>query len=120
MKAVGIRELKNSLSEYLRQVRGGEEVLVTDRGKPVAELRAPSRSDLTEEQWQELKALAAERRISVVELIRQAVEDLLPEGSTLGRAEMKRRALAATGRYRSGERDLSTRHDDHLAEIFGE
>ncbi|MFI5007275.1 MAG: type II toxin-antitoxin system Phd/YefM family antitoxin, partial [Solirubrobacterales bacterium] len=29
MKAVGIRELKNRLSEYLRLVRSGEEILVT-------------------------------------------------------------------------------------------
>lgn len=42
MKAVGVRELKNRLSEYLRLVRGGEEILVTDRGEVVAELRQPS------------------------------------------------------------------------------
>jgi len=42
MKAVGIRELKNRLSEYVRQVKDGEEVLVTDRGVVVAELRAPA------------------------------------------------------------------------------
>jgi len=41
MKAVGIRELKNRLSEYLRQVGQGEEILVTDRGVVVAELRRP-------------------------------------------------------------------------------
>jgi len=41
MKAVGIRELKNRLSEYLRAVREGECVYVTDRGQVVAELRAP-------------------------------------------------------------------------------
>lgn len=47
MKAVGVRELKNRLSEYLRLVRGGEEILVTDRGEVVAELRQPSlRMDL--------------------------------------------------------------------------
>ncbi len=44
MKAVGIRELKNRLSEYLRLVQGGEEILVTDRGEVVAELRQPSKS----------------------------------------------------------------------------
>ena len=38
MKAVGIRELKNRLSQYVRQVRAGEGVLVTDRGEVVAEL----------------------------------------------------------------------------------
>jgi antitoxin (DNA-binding transcriptional repressor) of toxin-antitoxin stability system len=41
MKTVGIRELKNSLSEYLRRVRAGESVLVTDRGEVVAELAPP-------------------------------------------------------------------------------
>lgn len=41
MKTVGVRELKNRLSEYLRQVRRGEGVLVTDRGEVVAELTSP-------------------------------------------------------------------------------
>ena len=41
MKAVGIRELKNRLSEYVRLVKNGESVLVTDRGAVVAELRPP-------------------------------------------------------------------------------
>jgi len=41
MKTVGVRELKNRLSEYLREVRGGEAVLVTDRGEVIAEVRAP-------------------------------------------------------------------------------
>jgi len=41
MKAVGIRELKDRLSEYLRQVQGGETLLVTDRGRVVAEIREP-------------------------------------------------------------------------------
>ena len=41
MTTVGIRELKSRLSEYLRLVADGELVLVTDRGRPVAELRPP-------------------------------------------------------------------------------
>ena len=41
MKTVGVRELKNRLSEYLREVRAGESVLVTDRGEARAELLAP-------------------------------------------------------------------------------
>jgi antitoxin (DNA-binding transcriptional repressor) of toxin-antitoxin stability system len=44
MKAVGIRELKDRLSEYLHLVRNGEEVLVTDRGEVVAELRQPGKA----------------------------------------------------------------------------
>ena len=41
MISVGVRELKNRLSAYLRLVRQGEEILVTDRGEAVAELRQP-------------------------------------------------------------------------------
>lgn len=40
VKTVGARELKNRLGTYLRQVREGITITVTDRGKPVAELRA--------------------------------------------------------------------------------
>jgi antitoxin (DNA-binding transcriptional repressor) of toxin-antitoxin stability system len=43
VKTVGIRELKNRLSEYLRQVRSGESVLVTDRGEVIAEFSPPGR-----------------------------------------------------------------------------
>jgi prevent-host-death family protein len=35
---VGVRELKNHLSEHLRRVRGGRELIITDRGKIVAKL----------------------------------------------------------------------------------
>lgn len=41
MRSVGIRELKNKLSQYLRLVRNGETLLVTDRGEVIAEIRAP-------------------------------------------------------------------------------
>jgi antitoxin (DNA-binding transcriptional repressor) of toxin-antitoxin stability system len=41
MKTVGVRELKNRLSEYLREVRRGETVLVTDRGEVIAEFSPP-------------------------------------------------------------------------------
>ena len=43
MKAVGLRELKNRLSEYVWHLRSGESVLVTDRGEVVAELGLPGR-----------------------------------------------------------------------------
>ena len=36
---VGARELKTRLGTYLRRVREGRTLLVTDRGEPVAELR---------------------------------------------------------------------------------
>ena len=36
--SVGIRELKGHLSEYLRRVRAGETVIITDRGQPVGRI----------------------------------------------------------------------------------
>ena len=42
---VGIRELKNRLSTYIERVRAGEEVIVTDRGRPVARLSALDAAD---------------------------------------------------------------------------
>ena len=39
MSTVGIRELRDHLSQYLRRVREGELLVITDHGKPVGELR---------------------------------------------------------------------------------
>lgn len=41
MEYVGIKTLKNHLSEYVRAAAAGHTVLVTDRGRVVAELIAP-------------------------------------------------------------------------------
>jgi prevent-host-death family protein len=38
MKSAGVAELKAHLSEYLASVKQGEEVTVTERGRPVARL----------------------------------------------------------------------------------
>jgi len=49
LKTASISELKARLSEYLNQVKTGMEVLITDRGKPVARLVLVSRGkDLKE------------------------------------------------------------------------
>jgi len=41
MRAVGLKVLKNRLSEYVRLAAGGETILVTDRDRVVAELIPP-------------------------------------------------------------------------------
>lgn len=38
MTVVGVRELRDRLSGYLRRVRRGETIVVTDRGRPVARI----------------------------------------------------------------------------------
>lgn len=62
MHSIGIKALKNKLSEYVRAAAAGETVLVTDRGQVVAELVSPRvRAD----------ASSTERRLG--ELMRQGL-----------------------------------------------
>lgn len=42
MQKVGLKTLKNKLSEYVRLAASGETVVVTDRGRTVAQLVPPS------------------------------------------------------------------------------
>jgi prevent-host-death family protein len=41
---VSVREIKNRMSEYLRRVQAGEEIVITSRGRPVARLAPLSES----------------------------------------------------------------------------
>jgi prevent-host-death family protein len=43
MRKVGLKTLKNKLSEYVRFAAAGETVVITDRGRPVAEIVPPRR-----------------------------------------------------------------------------
>jgi prevent-host-death family protein len=47
---VSVRQLKNGLSSYLRRVTRGERLVVTDRGRPIAELAPISDERLSPEQ----------------------------------------------------------------------
>lgn len=38
MRTVNVADLKNGLSKYLREVRGGEEILIKDRNMPIAKI----------------------------------------------------------------------------------
>ena len=42
MKSVGIKKLKDNLSKYLKLVREGEIVWVTDRDEVIAEIHSPT------------------------------------------------------------------------------
>ena len=62
---VGVRELKTRLGSYLRQVRRGATIVVTDRGEPVAELKPfPIKADPDEAHLAELLALGIVTRKS--------------------------------------------------------
>jgi len=75
---------------------------------------------LTEQQASALRARAVAEGLSMAELIRRSVDAFLRSRAPLSRGEKKRRALAAVGRFRSAEGDLSVNHDRYLAEAFSE
>jgi prevent-host-death family protein len=56
MRSVNIAELKNHLSSYLNEVRGGGEILIRDRNLPIAKIVPIARSQDFDA---ELLALAA-------------------------------------------------------------
>ena len=64
MSTVGVRELKNRLTHYLRRTKGGEEVVITERGRPIAVIQP----------------IHAVREVATVEarLAQLAVQGLLP------------------------------------------
>ncbi len=63
VRAVGVKQLKARLSEYLRLVKSGETILVTERETVIAELR-PSRRHLA----------AADRLEDILERLEEAGE----------------------------------------------
>jgi prevent-host-death family protein len=58
MNTVGVAELRQNLSRFLRRVERGERLIVTDRNRPVAELGPPPSTG------RELDRLIAEGRVA--------------------------------------------------------
>jgi len=73
---------------------------------------------LTEEQARRLRALAKTRGTSIAELIRESVDRLLETPEALSLEERKRRALSIIGMLPADVPDLSTNHDEYLAEAY--
>jgi prevent-host-death family protein len=62
---VGTRDLKNRLTEYLRVVRAGAQVVVTDRRKPVAVLRPIGGAEAGDPDDAVLAALAGKGQVTL-------------------------------------------------------
>ena len=73
---------------------------------------------LDERQMEALRELARQRKVSMAELVREAVDALLEKPTP----DQWERASAVVGKYRSGEpdNDVARNHDEYLADIYGE
>ncbi|HPC74219.1 MAG TPA: hypothetical protein P5551_12005 [Syntrophales bacterium] len=79
---------------------------------------AGTQIQLSEEQRWALKESAAARGESMADVIRHAVDGVIRSGSTVPADERRRRAFDIAGKFKSGKRDISKRHDDYLAEAY--
>jgi hypothetical protein len=73
---------------------------------------------LPEGQVSALKHLALQQHVSMAELIRRAIDLFTASPETGNLQERQQRALAAAGRFHSGQNDIASKHDDYLAEAF--
>lgn len=65
MGTVGVRELKNRLTHYLARAKRGEEVVVTERGKPVAIIQSLETAERPTSMEARLAKLAASSLVSL-------------------------------------------------------
>jgi len=74
---------------------------------------------LTEDQAEALKRISASRHLSVAELIRRAIDMMIRTSTLVDPAERLKRSLEIVGKFGSGRRDISKKHDVYLAETYG-
>lgn len=65
MSIVGVRELKSHLTQYLRKTKAGEEVIITERGMPIAVIHPAKKALPSKSSASKLAELAKEGKISL-------------------------------------------------------
>ena len=73
---------------------------------------------LTEDQAKALKKIAQSRHLSVAELIRKAVDTVIKLNTVVNAEERHRRAMEIVGKFSSGKRDISKKHDLYLTDAY--
>jgi hypothetical protein len=71
---------------------------------------------LTDEQANKVRAIAAAEKQSMAEIIRLALDRQIGRPAELSGRVRRERACAIAGRFASGRADISERHDELLAE----
>ena len=73
---------------------------------------------LTEDQAKKVKKIAAHRGVPMAEVIRDAIDGVIRSEARTVLEDRRKQALDIVGKFRSGKRDVSKRHDAYLAEAF--
>ena len=77
---VGMHEAKTRLSELVKRMQAGEEIILTSRGEPVAELRSPAniRKEYANQRLKRLQLLVKQGTLGSAEEIKQMMRQDLP------------------------------------------
>ncbi len=73
---------------------------------------------LSEKQVAILKEIAAAEKKSMAEIIRLSVDFFVKARYSGEQEQIRKKALSAAGKFRSGVKDLATAHDVYLTEAF--
>jgi hypothetical protein len=73
---------------------------------------------LTETQARTIKKVAMDQGTSIAEIIRRAVENMIQASPKVSSQERVRRAVEIVGKFGSGKRNVSQKHDKYLAEAY--
>ena len=73
---------------------------------------------LSKDQARSIKRMAAAQSISMAEVIRRAIDNLIRTERRPSLDDVRNRALNAVGRFNVDTNDLSMNHDRHLIEAF--
>ena len=73
---------------------------------------------LTEEQYKILKNISAKKNISIAEVVRESITFYSTGKCMIGDEEKYRKAINSVGKFKSGKKDISIKHDKYLAEDF--
>ena len=73
---------------------------------------------LTEDQAKALKRISMSRHLSVAELIRRAVDTIIKSSTVVDVEERHKKAIEIVGKFSSGKRDISGKHDHYLSDTY--
>ena len=73
---------------------------------------------LTEAQVSKIKKAAMDQGTPVAEVIRHAVENMVQSSAKISIQERAKRAIEIAGKFRSGRKNISRKHDEYLAEAY--
>ncbi|MBE3090506.1 MAG: CopG family transcriptional regulator [Actinobacteria bacterium] len=73
---------------------------------------------LTEKQYKMLKEISANNNTSIAEVVRECIAYYSASKCMISNEEKYSKAINSIGKFKSGEKDISIKHDKYLAEDF--